>query len=252
MHKILDIRRFSSFVDKNEVANFAKLGGVWMDENNEFKALHSLNKFRVPAILKSVNSSNLKDKNILEIGSGGGILSFSLARLGASVTGVDACKESVLSAKTSAEQILNDKIRKRVNFIHDTVEEFSKVNRNKYDIVIASEVIEHVPNVEDFVNKCGSCLKDNGLIFFSTINKTFLSKLLAIKMAEDILGIVPQGVHDWNKFVSPNYLTEVLNNNNISVILCSGIGYNPLSNNWFWINNTDVNYFLIGKKNYCK
>ncbi|CEF64523.1 Hexaprenyldihydroxybenzoate methyltransferase, mitochondrial [Strongyloides ratti] len=207
-----------------------------MDENKEFKALHSLNRLRVPTILKIANSQNLNGKNILEVGSGGGILSFSLARLGASVTGVDACKESVTSATNSAQKILNDNIRKRVNFIHNTIEEFSK------------EVIEHVPNVEDFVTKCSGLLKNNGSIFFSTINKTFLSKILAIEMAENIIGIVPEGVHDWEKFVDPNYLTDILYKNNIKTTLCNGVAYNPLTNDWFWINNTNINYFLIGKK----
>uniref|UniRef100_A0A0K0E7U3 Ubiquinone biosynthesis O-methyltransferase, mitochondrial n=1 Tax=Strongyloides stercoralis TaxID=6248 RepID=A0A0K0E7U3_STRER len=248
MRRILGLRNFSKYVDKHEVENFSKLGDVWMDESKEFKALHSLNRLRVPAILKSVNSSNLKDKNVLEIGCGGGILSFSLARLGANVTGVDACKESVASAKSSAQNILNDNVRKRVNFIHNTVEEFSKDKDNSYDIVVASEVIEHVPNVDDFVSKCSGLLKNNGSIFFSTINKTFLSKLLAVKLAEDVIGIVPEGVHDWEKFVDPNYLTKILYKNNINVTSCNGVAYNPLTNNWFWINNTNVNYFLLGKK----
>uniref|UniRef100_A0A0N4Z9X6 Ubiquinone biosynthesis O-methyltransferase, mitochondrial n=1 Tax=Parastrongyloides trichosuri TaxID=131310 RepID=A0A0N4Z9X6_PARTI len=243
MKRLLNFRYFSKYIDKKEIENFSKLGNVWMDEEKEFKALHSLNRLRVPAILKSTNG-NLNDKNIIEVGCGGGILSFALARLGASVTGVDACKESIVASTASADRILNPEIRKRVNFIHDTIENIS----NTYDIVVASEVIEHVPSVEDFVNNCSRLLNKNGIIFFSTINKTLLSKIVAIELAENILNIVPQGVHDWKKFVDPNELSILLKKNNVDVTLINGVTYNPITNKWSWIDNTSVNYFLIGKK----
>uniref|UniRef100_A0A0K0FAQ0 Methyltransf_11 domain-containing protein n=1 Tax=Strongyloides venezuelensis TaxID=75913 RepID=A0A0K0FAQ0_STRVS len=252
MNYLSKVRRLSTFIDKKEIEFYSKLDKSWMNEIGEFKGLHSLNKLRIPAILDSINSSNLKNKKILEVGCGGGILTFPLVRLGAFVTAIDPCKESIIAANNFANNILKQNYRHRVGFQCTTVQEFSKNNKNIYDIVIASEVLEHVPNVSNFMNKCASLTKCNGILFISATNKTFLSNLLAVKFAENVAGLLPPGSHNWDKFIKPGYLIKILLENNFSVKSYRGLTYNLLTNNWLWINNTDVNYFLIGKKNHIK
>ncbi|VDM13453.1 unnamed protein product [Wuchereria bancrofti] len=118
-----------------------------------------------------------------------------------------------------------------------------------FDAVVASEIIEHVADVELFVESCIQLVRKNGTLFFTTINKTVVSRLTAVWMAERVLGIVPPGIHNWSKFIEPKFLRMILEENGCSVRLLHGMIYNPLTNHWSWNRSTSINYALVAIKN---
>ncbi|XP_022082569.1 ubiquinone biosynthesis O-methyltransferase, mitochondrial-like isoform X2 [Acanthaster planci] len=223
-----DQRLLHTTVDEEEVAKFRSLVQSWWDVNGEFQALHSLNDLRVPLIRDGLvkrngcqsllSSQPLADTFILDVGCGGGILSEPLARLGATVIGIDAASENIQVAREHAS---HDRLLwKRINYICATAEELLSTNGEAFDAVIASEVLEHVSNVEGLVATCSQLTKPAGSIFFTTINKTWLSFALAIVGAEDIAGVVPSGTHDWNKFIPPQDLQRFLHASPVVWLYC--------------------------------
>ncbi|KAJ3130037.1 Hexaprenyldihydroxybenzoate methyltransferase, mitochondrial [Nowakowskiella sp. JEL0407] len=167
---------------------------------------------------------------ILDIGCGGGLLSESLARLGGDVTGADAAVENVRMAQYHAAKDPSLK-SSPLKYRHITAEQLC-ADGEQFDVVIASEVIEHVADQPGFVRSCASLLKDDGLLFFSTINRTIISNLLTIKAAEDILGIVPKGTHTHDQYVVPEELESWITENGCQVLDTSGVGLNPLIERW--------------------
>ncbi|WKY05583.1 hypothetical protein Q1695_006077 [Nippostrongylus brasiliensis] len=215
----------SSSVDKAEIVNFSRLSSEWNDENGPFKALHSLNMLRIPWILQNLQ----KGKTVADIGCGGGLLSVPLARAGMKVVGVDAAEDAVKSARMMLES--------------------EPMRIAEFDAVVASEIVEHVSNLDSFVEGCCRLAKPGAPLFFTTINKTLASRLLAVWLAEDVLKFVPQGVHQWERFVEPSLLSSVLKKNGCTVRMVNGFTYNPLTNVWRWIPSTTVNYALMAVKN---
>jgi len=247
-----------STVDPDEMARFKKLSSIWWNEMGGMKPLHSMNKLRVPLVRDGlihtglvkkelINSPKpLKDMNILEVGCGGGILTEALARLGGNMTGIDASPELIEQANHHAK--LDPSLSNNLTYSLVTVEDHATANHEKYDAVIASEVLEHVNEKQVFVTACVKCLKPGGSIFITTLNKTMASWIGGIVFAENILNIVPRGTHEWDKFIAPHQTQKMLEDNNCRTRVLHGMCYNFLTNKWMWISNTSVNYALHAVK----
>ncbi|KAM5256492.1 ubiquinone biosynthesis O-methyltransferase, mitochondrial [Ctenodactylus gundi] len=237
-----------STVDSSEVRRFLALAHKWWDEQGVYAPLHSLNDLRVPFIrdniLKTVGNHEpgkpLSGMRILDVGCGGGLLTEPLGRLGASVIGIDPLDENIKTAQhhKSFDPVLAKRIEYRVCPLEEIVEE----TKGTFDAVVASEVVEHVIDLETFIQCCCQVLKPGGSLFITTINKTQLSYALGIVFAEYFAGIVPKGTHTWEKFVSPEMLESILESNGLSVQTVVGMLYNPFSGYWRWSDNTSLNY----------
>ncbi|KAJ0183240.1 hypothetical protein K1T71_001216 [Dendrolimus kikuchii] len=250
-----DERTTHTTVDPADVEGFSKLMKEWWEPNGQLKSLHSMNLVRIPLIrdglvqcsLTERNIKPLKDKTILDVGCGGGILSEGLARIGAIVTGIDASKELIDLANVHKD--LDPRIAEnKPTYIHATVEDHVNNFKNYYDGVVASEVIEHVNNKELFVKSCVTSLKPGGRIFFTTPNRTRLSQLGAIFLAENILRIVPRGTHQYEKFITPNELTFLLERNDCHVEAIYGLFYHFITNTWQFIGPQHLMYALQAVK----
>ncbi|PSN52015.1 Ubiquinone biosynthesis O-methyltransferase [Blattella germanica] len=241
-----DQRKNDNFtVHKEDIEFYNRRAHQWWDERGEMKGLHALNKLRVQFIrdglinTRKIDRTNrdgsqpLKGLKILEIGCGGGILSEPLARIGATVTGIDASKNMIETAQLHASQ--DPSISDRVTYIFGTIEENVKDCISSYDAVVASEVLEHVSQKDLFLESCVSTLKPGGSVFITTLNRTFSMWAGGILFAEYLLRLVPQGTHDINKY-------------GCSVGLMHGMMYNFLANEWFWTSNTSMNYALHAVK----
>lgn len=226
-----------STIDAADVKFFSQRMKEWWNPNGEFRLLHSMNLIRVPFVRDGLVSASkkdlhpLRDKKILDVGCGGGILSEGLARLGAAVTGIDASKELIEIAEHHKH--VDPKIAEnKPKYIHSTVEDHAKTASNFYDGIVASEVIEHVNNQELFVKSCVHALKPGGRIFFTTPNRTRWSQFFVIFFAENVLKTIPQGAHQYEKFITPNELTFLLERNNCHVELTYGVTLNPVTGQW--------------------
>ena len=241
----------SRTVDPVEIATFERLSHEWMDEEGHFKPLHSYNRLRVPWIVNGMGRDtapkSLEGLKIVDVGCGGGLLSIPLARLGAQVDGIDLSHQALRVAEYSCQKTLKD-IGKNLKFHNSTVEDFSLTNQGKYDAVVASEIIEHVSDLSTFLDGCVRLCKRGAPLFFTTINKTITSRIFAIWLAENVLGIVPPGVHDWEKLVEPEKLQRGLEERNCRVSKPLGVLYNPATNRWSWSSFDLVNYAVIAKR----
>lgn len=249
--------KYSSAINKTinteEVEKFCVQASNWWNKNGHLKPLHAMNPLRVSLVRDGLKRTgvvssevingplSLKGLQILDVGCGGGILTEALATLGASVTGLDPGQELIDIAYYHSSQ--NPIIKNNVTYICGTIEDICKQNI-KYDAVVASEVAEHVDNLNQFLTCCIQLIKDNGSLFFTTINRTWLSYIFAIIAAERILGIVPKGIHQWDKFILPSEFQQILENNGCNIRLIHGMCYNPLTNKWSWTKDTSINYAL--------
>ena len=241
----------NSTVNDLEVEKFTKLAHEWWNYDGKFKTLHKFNPVRLELIIDEIkrNFKTTEDQNkplsnisILDIGCGGGLMSEPLARLGAKVTGIDAVEKNVKSAQIHAEQNGLE-----INYLQSTVEELD--NKNKFDVVLNLEVIEHVNNQELFVSKSCELINDNGLIFIATINKTLFSLVFAKYIAEYVLGFLPKGTHEWSKFLTPEDLYGYLIKNKFEVLQTKGINYNPIKDAWYQSSKLNANFIISAKKN---
>ncbi|KRZ50346.1 Sec1 family domain-containing protein 1, partial [Trichinella nativa] len=247
----------NSTVDNEEIKRFSNLSQTWWDEQGPMKLLHSFNSVRVPWIKDTVvlqfgkGSSNINTSfgynplngvKILDVGCGAGIMSESLARLGATVVGIDANSEGIALAKE--HQRLAGLGANLKYFVCDVESVAQSIGESSFDAIVASEIIEHVNDQTLFINHCVDLVRSGGLLFFTTINKTIWSKIFAIFVAENVLRLVPKGIHEWNKFFSPQDLQVNLERRGCSVRMINGLMYNPLQNKWYWTKNINVNYAL--------
>tara|TARA_B100001540_G_scaffold309476_1_gene325715 strand:- start:1337 stop:2068 length:732 start_codon:yes stop_codon:yes gene_type:complete len=241
----------NSTINKSELEKFTNLANEWWKYDGKFKTLHKFNPVRLDFIIKQIKKnfeiSNSKEQpltslKILDIGCGGGLMCEPLARLGAEVTGIDAVEKNIKSAQIHAEQN-NLKIKYMLN----AVEELSI--KNKYDVILNLEVIEHVDNQKMFISKSCNLVNDGGLMFIATINKTIFSIIFAKYLAEYVLGFLPKGTHDWKKFLTPEDIYAMLIKNNFQVLESIGISYKVISDQWVKSKNMEANYIVSAKKN---
>ncbi len=238
-------------INQEEIQKFSKLADEWWDANGKFKPLHRFNPVRLKYIVEKCTSHfNLQKKKgrslsglkILDIGCGGGLISEPLSRLGADVTGIDASYRNIEIAKIHAK-----KGGLKIKYLNTSPEQ--KDLNVKFDVILNLEVVEHVENLDLFLKSAGSFLKNNGIMFVATINRTFESYLKAIVGAEYILRWLPIGTHDWQKFLKPSEIEEKLIKLNFTKIHLDGLKFNILSNDWSLSSNCAVNYIMVSKKN---
>lgn len=232
-------------VNEAEIEKFEQIAGQWWDLSGDFKPLHQVNPLRVQFICQhmSEQQSELFSKNVIDVGCGGGILSESLAKLGAKVTGIDMGNEPLNVAKLHAlESGLS------INYEKITAEEKAQQCHEQFDMVTCMEMLEHVPDPASIVNACANLVKPGGLVFFSTLNKTIKSYLLAILAAEKIFKLVPDGTHEHEKFIKPSQLIRWAAESGLNCIDASGIHYNPISENHKLTSSLEVNYILCCQK----
>jgi 2-polyprenyl-6-hydroxyphenyl methylase/3-demethylubiquinone-9 3-methyltransferase len=240
-----------STVDQAEVERFSALAEEWWDPRGKMAPLHKFNPVRLGYIRDRAAEhfgrdpkklDCLKGLRVLDIGCGGGLLSEPLARLGASMVGVDPSERNVEVAKLHAEQ--SDL---QIAYRSSTAEQLS-ADGEKFDLVLAMEVVEHVADVPLFVRSCGDMVKPGGMMIAATLNRTLKSFALAIVGAEYILRWLPPGTHQWDKFVTPNELEIAMEQAGLSVTDERGVVYNPLADAWRLSSDTDVNYMLAAEK----
>ncbi len=222
---------------------FEKFSFDWWNTKGKFKALHTYNFVRVDFIKKSLKRNSLdclKNIKVLDIGCGGGILCEPLTRLGAEVTGIDTSKKAIRTARAHSK-LGNLKIK----YLNTDFLNFK--SSQKYDVITAMEVLEHVEDLNLVINNIKKNLNKNGIFIGSTINKTLSSYIFAIWIAENIMKLVPKKTHNWKDFIKPNNLKKKLILNNFKNINFQGVIYNPLSNDWKMIDNCGVNYMFSAK-----
>jgi len=228
-------------IDPSEIAKFEELASRWWDRNSEFKPLHDINPLRVGFIDRI---APLAGKRVLDVGCGGGILSESMAARGASVMGIDMGEAPLKVARLHG---LESGIQ--VEYQRITVEELAQTHASSFDIVTCMEMIEHVPDPSSIIQACSQLVKPGGQLFLSTLNRNPKSYLFAILGAERILKLVPQGTHDFNKFIKPAELAEWVRNSGLSITEMTGLVYNPLTRTYrLDPNDVDVNYMLATRK----
>ena len=238
-------------VNEEEIAKFEKIASQWWDLSGDFKPLHQINPLRVQFICQHIaqkdidshSNNGLFDKQVIDVGCGGGILSESLAKLRAKVTGIDMGIEPLNVAKLHALET-----GLAINYQKITAEEKAQESNSQFDVVTCMEMLEHVPDPESVIQACAALVKSGGLIFFSTLNKSIKSYLLAIVAAEKVFKLVPDGTHDHDKFIRPSQLIGWAESHELKCIDASGIHYNPLTENHKLIDSLDVNYILCCRK----
>ncbi len=224
-------------VDLNEIAKFDALAKDWWDPLGPMKPLHQLNPLRFKAITQQVK---LAGKKILDIGCGGGLLSETMAKAQAQVTGIDLSESLIKTASQHAQQQgLN--IEYRLQSSTELVNE----QREAFDIITCMELLEHVPDPDLLIQECAKLVKPDGMIFFATINRNWQSFLKAIVGAEYILKLLPRGTHQYSQFIRPSELTLWANRSGLSLKGFQGFSYNPLLQQFHLSEDISVNYLAF-------
>ncbi len=238
-------------INKEEIQKFSELADEWWDAKGKFKPLHMFNPIRIEYILDNISKhfklsreKNLLLKNfeILDIGCGGGLMSEPMARLGGNVTGIDASEKNIKIAKLHSKEN-----NLKINYLNNSPEQLSE--KEKFDIILNLEIVEHVDNLDLYLSSCHSLLKKNGLMFTATINRTLISYIKAIVGAEYILRWLPIGTHDWNKFIKPEELQKQLKDKRFLTKDLKGLKFNPILNKWKKSDDLSVNYIICSFKN---
>ena len=236
-------------LDKKEIEKFSKIAEEWWNPSGKFKPLHKFNPIRIKYIKDNlVNDFNLKNKRkplnglkILDIGCGGGLLSEPMARLGAEVVGIDASKKNIEIAKIHLK-----KSKLNIKYYNFSPENFK--SKKKFDVILNMEIVEHVENVNFFINQSSKFLKKSGIMFVATLNQTLKSYLFAIIGAEYILKWLPIGTHNWQKFIKPVELINICKKNFLKIQKIDGMNFNPIIDKWNISNDKSVNYIAKFKK----
>ncbi|KQP50220.1 3-demethylubiquinone-9 3-methyltransferase [Methylobacterium sp. Leaf399] len=243
--------RSASSIDRDEVARFEAIAATWWDEAGPMRVLHRFNPVRLAYVRDAVCRHAGRDPRapfplegltLVDIGCGGGVLSEPLARLGATVTGLDPAPTNVAVARAHAQAQ-----GVPVDYREETIEAVVAAGA-RFDIVLAMEVVEHVADRSAFVATACRAVKPGGLLFAATINRTLRSYALAIVGAEYVLGWLPKGTHDWDKFVRPDELTADIARAGLTVTDVAGVVYNPIGDRWSQARDTAVNYMLTATR----
>ena len=240
-----------STINKDEIEKFSKLANEWWDVNGKFKPLHMFNPIRIEYILEIIlthfkidkdKKSPLKNLKILDIGCGGGLISEPMTRLGAAVTGIDASDRNINTAKVHAK-----KNNLNINYLNSVPENLN--SQNTFDVILNLEIIEHVEDLDLYLESCFKLLKPKGIMFTATLNRTMTSYIKAIVGAEYVLRWLPIGTHDWNKFVKPEELEKKITDLDFSIINQTGLSFNLFFQEWKRTKDLSVNYILVAQKN---
>lgn len=239
-------------IDPAEVERFSRIADEWWDPTGKFAPLHRLNPVRLGYIRDraaphwqrdALSGAPLQGLSLLDIGCGGGLICEPMTRLGARVTGIDAAARNVATASLhAASQDL------AIEYRETTAEALADTGA-QFDIVLALEIVEHVADVDLFLQSCARLVKPGGLLFLSTLNRTAKAWALAIAGAEYVLRWLPRGTHDWKKFLKPSEVVRGLRAGDIEAREIVGVVFSPLSRTWSLNrNDLDVNYMLYGTK----
>jgi len=237
-------------INKKEIEKFSKIAEEWWNPQGKFRPLHKFNPIRISYIKENIiktfklddNEIPLKDIKILDIGCGGGLLSEPMCRLGAKVTGIDASDKNIKVAKLHSK-----KNNLQIDYFCSSPEKFNA--KDKFDVILNMEIVEHVEDVNFFLESCSKLLKKNGIMFVATLNKTLKSYVFAIVGAEYILRWLPIGTHEWEKFIKPEELISILEKNNFKLDKINGMNFNLIKNKWSVGNDKSVNYIAKFIKN---
>ena len=231
-------------LNPKESEHFHKFAHTWWDETGPFSILHEINPTRLAFILEAIASAHdlphssfpLRGLRILDVGCGGGLLCEPLARLGATIVGIDAVAENIETATAHALANGLD-----IHYQTSTIEQHQS---DSYDVVIAMEILEHVDNPTVFLDHCNRLTHTDGCLILSTLNQTLLSAALGIFLAENVLGWVPKGTHSWSKFIRPRHLQQMLLDLSFENQVYRGLTFKPLSRQWSLTQNLDINYLV--------
>ena len=229
-------------IDSDEVKKFEALADQWWDTQGKFRTLHDINPTRLKYI---ADRAQLNDRDFIEVGCGGGILTESVARKGARVVGVDPGESLLNAARIHAEQ---SAASLELRYVQSTAEEYCAENVEKFDVVAGLEMLEHVPNFSDTVSALAKLAKPGGDIFLSTINRHPKAYVFMVLLGEYVLHVLPEGTHDYEKFIKPSELAHAIRDAGLLVSEITGYKYNPFTRDCRLCDDIDVNYLLHAKK----
>jgi len=238
-------------IDPDQVQQFSNLSNEWWNPKGKFKPLHKFNPIRLTYIRDQLckhfdrdhqSLKALDGLKILDVGCGGGLITEPLCRMGALVTGIDASSKNI---EVAAHHARTGDLK--IDYISTTPEELI-ASKKTFDVVLALEVVEHVNDINLFIDSCASLTSKDGVTILATLNRTAKSFALAIVGAEYVMQWLPRGTHDWRKFVRPSEIFHALRRNNITVKDISGFNYNILTDTWSLRKSTSVNYVILGVK----
>ncbi|MBX6324305.1 MAG: bifunctional 2-polyprenyl-6-hydroxyphenol methylase/3-demethylubiquinol 3-O-methyltransferase UbiG [Rhodospirillaceae bacterium] len=240
-------------LDAAELAKFAAMAQAWWDPRGKFAPLHRLNPTRIAFIRDRAAARLGRDPlrpqplagvRLLDIGCGGGLICEPMARLGAAVTGIDPVARNIAVARSHAEES-----GLAIDYREATVEELAAATPpERFDVVLALEVVEHVADLSAFIAACAAVLAPQGILVLATINRTAKAFLLAVVGAEYILGWLPRGTHDWRKFVRPSELAAALRGAGLTLDELTGVAYDPMAAAWRLSRDLDVNYMALASR----
>ena len=230
------------------IDQFERLAETWWDSAGVMWPLHKLNQLRVPFVARAIeqhyargsDSLSLKGLTILDIGCGGGLLSEAMAALGATVTGVDPARRSIVIARQHAASS-----GLKIEYIEGSIE---AVRGRVFDVVLNMEVVEHVEDLGGFMSLCNAAVAPNGLQIVATLNRNLKSFLFAIVGAEYLLRWLPRGTHDWRKFVTPTELNVLLIKSNLEPLNSAGVSVDPLTRAYRVVEDLSVNYMIVAAR----
>jgi 2-polyprenyl-6-hydroxyphenyl methylase/3-demethylubiquinone-9 3-methyltransferase len=246
----------SASIDPREVAKFSAIAAEWWDPAGKFAPLHKFNPVRLAFIRSQAAEHFGRDArslrpfeglSLLDIGCGGGLLSEPMARLGFAVTGADASDKNIGTAKAHAAQSGLLEGERAIDY-RATSAESLVAEGLAFDVVLNMEVVEHVADVAGYLAACTRLVKPGGLTFVATLNKTLKSLALAKIGAEYVLGWLPRGTHDWNRFIPPTELKASLEDNGLIILKTQGVLFDPLGWDWKLSSDVDVNYMIVAKR----